>query len=287
MQKPSPPARSRRSFIVCSCAAPAFSQVPATFLHLDTIVLELPLAVVVARWRFPAVEGDQHEHQLLSVLVQLLRAFRFVGSAAWRMTADQPTEARRGRGRPRDEDIDAHIIATTLSLIDAEAEVTMSAIVERGGINRAALYRRWPSITALIAAALDSERAAFPELDLSGDIRTAVLDSVFDGGGGVEVTGYSEVRFRHRIRLVMADRQLQQEYWETYVSRRRAPIVKALRTGIERGLLRDDLDVEACFDAFMGVFYYQFVARGAQLDDPATQQRVRNALDVVWRGMVA
>lgn len=203
------------------------------------------------------------------------------------MNTDSGSEPRRSRGRPRDEEIDAHIIATTLSLIDAEVEVTMSAIVERGGVNRAALYRRWPSITALIAAALDSERAAFPELDLSGDLRTAVLDSVFGEVGGAQVTGYSEVRFRHRIRLVMADRALQQDYWETYVSRRRAPIVTALRAGIERGLFRDDLDVEACFDAFMGVFYYQFVARGAQLDDPATQQRVRNALDVVWRGMAA
>ncbi|MBB2948851.1 AcrR family transcriptional regulator [Actinoplanes lutulentus] len=199
------------------------------------------------------------------------------------MTPDHP----HGPGRPRDENIDGRVFAATLSLIDAEEEVTASRLVERSGVSRAALYRRWPSLTTLIAAALDAERSGFPEIDLDGDIRSAVFGSIFGDGGIVAATGYSEVRFRHRIRLVMADRALQKEYWESYVSRRRAPIEEVLRAGVERGTLRDDLDVEACFDAIIGVFYYQFVARGDRIDDPATQQRVRSALDVVWRGMVA
>ncbi len=59
----------------------------------------------------------------------------------------------------------------------------------------------------------------------------------------------------------------------------------ALRTGIERGLLRTDLDVGACFDAIAGAAYYQIVVRGDHLEDPATQDRLRAVFDVVWRGM--
>jgi hypothetical protein len=58
-----------------------------------------------------------------------------------------------------------------------------------------------------------------------------------------------------------------------------------LRTGIERGLLRTDLDVEACFDLLAGVFYYQLVVRGVPFEDAGARARRRSALEVAWRGM--
>ena len=71
------------------------------------------------------------------------------------------------------------------------------------------------------------------------------------------------------------------------MSRRRVPVEAALRRGIERGILREDLDVEACFDAMAGVAYYQLVVRGARFDEPGSQARMKAALDVIWRGMLA
>lgn len=194
---------------------------------------------------------------------------------------------RRGPGRPRDEEIDGQIIAVTLSLIDAEDEVTVARIVERSGVSRAALYRRWPSLTTLIAAALDVGRSIPPAVDTEGDLRTALFASMFGAAGAATTAGYSEARFRHRIRLVMADRALQKAYWKSHVARRRAPVEAALTAGIERGILRDDLDVEACFDTIAGVVYYQLVVRGDRLEDVATSARVSAAMDVVWRGMLA
>ncbi|GAB3536400.1 hypothetical protein GCM10027403_17060 [Arthrobacter tecti] len=85
----------------------------------------------------------------------------------------------------------------------------------------------------------------------------------------------------------MADRELQKAYWKSHVSRHRAPIEAALRAGIEKGELRADLDVEACFDLIAGVFYYQLVVRGDRVEDPTTRARCRAALDVAWRGMEA
>ena len=197
------------------------------------------------------------------------------------------TTPRRGPGRPRDEEIDGQIIAATLSLIDAEDEVTVTKIVERSGVSRAALYRRWPSLTTLIAAALDVGRSVPPAVDPDGDLRSALFGSMFGDAGMATASGYSEVRFRHRIRLVMADRALQKAYWKSHVARRRVPVETALSAGIDRGILRGDLDVEACFDAIAGVVYYQLVVRGDRLDDEAAQARVSAAMDVVWRGMLA
>jgi AcrR family transcriptional regulator len=192
---------------------------------------------------------------------------------------------RRGPGRPRNEDIDHQVLTAVLALIDEEEDVTAACIVERSGVSRAALYRRWPSLTTLIAAALDVGREVPPSIPSDGNLREAILDSILGASLDSGQADYPEERFRHRIRLAMADRTLQKAYWSSHVSRRRAPIVDALRAGIERGDFRADLDPEACFDLIAGVFYYQFVVRGDRLDDPSTLARCRAAVGVAWRGM--
>ncbi|MFS6530337.1 TetR/AcrR family transcriptional regulator C-terminal ligand-binding domain-containing protein [Microbacterium aurugineum] len=196
---------------------------------------------------------------------------------------------RRRPGRPRDEEIDGQIVTATLEIIDAGEEVTVSRVVARSGVSRAALYRRWPSLTLLIAAALDVGREVPPEYPVDADLHEILLAGLGLGADGVapSAPGYSEARFRQRIRLVMADRALQKTYWQSHVSRRRVPLQNALRMGIARGELRADLDVEACFDAIAGVAYYQLVVRGDRVSDPAVVERMRGAIEVIWRGMVA
>lgn len=201
---------------------------------------------------------------------------------------DAGVTVRRRPGRPRDEDIDEQIIAATLAIIDAGAEVTVSRVVAGSRVSRAALYRRWPSLTNLIAAALDVGREVPPEYGEDQGLRDALLDSLGLGGEGIapSAPGYSEERFRQRIRLVMADRSLQKAYWESHVSRRRVPLINALRAGVARGELRADLDIDACFDAIAGAAYYQIVVRGDRMSDPAVIARLRAAIEVIWRGML-
>ena len=202
-------------------------------------------------------------------------------------TAAPAQSPRRGPGRPRNGDIDAQVLNAALELIDAKEEVTAARIVERSGVSRAALYRRWPSLTTLVAAALDVGREVPPPLPTDGDLGEAVLDSLLGSPSGPGPLDYPEERFRQRIRLAMTDRALQRTYWTSHVSRRRAPIENALRTGIERGELRADLDPEACFDLIAGVFYYQLVVRGENLDNETTRARCRSALHVAWQGMLS
>ncbi|ARV66223.1 hypothetical protein CYL77_11270 [Corynebacterium glutamicum] len=45
----------------------------------------------------------------------------------------------------------------------------------------------------------------------------------------------------------------------------------------EKGQIRADLDIEACLDAILGVFYYQSVARGVNFTDQGTMQRCNDA----------
>jgi AcrR family transcriptional regulator len=193
---------------------------------------------------------------------------------------------RRGPGRPRDDELDQLILDAALRLIDDGEPVTVSRLVQTSGVSRAAIYRRWPSMTTLIAAALDVGRSVPPAIPIDGDLRAAIFASFF-GGQTVSVVGYSEERFRQRIRLAMGERELQRTYWHSHVSRRRSSLEKALRVGIERGILRPDLDPATCFDLIAGVFYYQLVVRGDRMTDAGVQERCQDALEIAWRGMLA
>ncbi|RLV56740.1 TetR/AcrR family transcriptional regulator [Aeromicrobium phragmitis] len=191
---------------------------------------------------------------------------------------------RDAPGRPRTEGHDERILEAVLGLIDRDEPVTVNAVVEASGVSRAALYRRWPRMTDLIAAALDRGRANIT-LDLSGDVKEAIVAVMFGDLAAVRGVGYSERRFRTRLALVMANPELQRAYWTSHVRRRREAMVEALRTAVDRGMLRDDLDLESCIDAINGVFYYQSVVRGCSFDDPEAIRRCREAFEVIWRGM--
>lgn len=199
---------------------------------------------------------------------------------------EEPEPIVRRPGRPRVLDLERKVLDTALELVDAEEEITVSKLVDRSGVSRAAIYRRWPSLTQLIAAALDEGRYIPPAITVDGDLRRTIFDAWLGPAALRTLGGYSESRFRERIRLVMADRQLQRTYWQTHVAKRRVPIEAALRAGVEQGILRQDLDVEASFDALAGVYYYQIVVRGDSLSDPQVQARLERSFQTLWRGML-
>lgn len=65
--------------------------------------------------------------------------------------------------------------------------------------------------------------------------------------------------------------------------RRREANIRALQVVQEKGQIRADLDLEACLDAILGVFYYQSVARGVNFTDQGTMQRSLGG-DLAWNG---
>ena len=202
-------------------------------------------------------------------------------------TSERPGAAatRRGPGRPRAEGHDERIVAAAVRLVERGEEVTVTRVVELSGVSRAAIYRRWPSMTDLVAAALDSGREPYV-IPLDGDLLENLLEA-FTPAAHAAGRHYPEERFRLRLRLAMTDRKLAQAYWRSHVARRRGGLVAVLRAGIDRGVLRPDLDVDACIDLVNGVFYYQYVVRGVRLDDPEAVARCREAIRVAWRGMLA
>ncbi|OHV31710.1 MULTISPECIES: TetR/AcrR family transcriptional regulator [Pseudofrankia] len=83
-----------------------------------------------------------------------------------------PGVADPSRGRPRDPQVDERIRQATLELLSEKgfADTTIAAVARRAGVGAPAIYRRWPSRTAMI------ENAIFPGFDRlvvrpTGDLR--------------------------------------------------------------------------------------------------------------------
>lgn len=187
-------------------------------------------------------------------------------------------------GRPRNTEIETLAIRAAAELLEEGEEVTVSKVVARSGVSRAAIYRRWPSITFLIAAALDLGRTSYPVISVDDDLREAITRSFLPHE---PLSGYPMERFYQRIKLIVANPELQHAYWESHVARRRAPLEASMRQAVADGRLRADLDVAAAVDALAGIAYYQILVRGADLKAPETRKRMEAATEVLWRGIRA
>lgn len=191
----------------------------------------------------------------------------------------------RRPGRPRQIDLEPRVLAAVTELIDEGIPITVSAVVQRSGVSRAALYRRWATMAQLAAAALDVGRVVIrPPEDLP--LREA-FGYGFPRPGEALGGDYPEGRLRQRLLLALADEELQSEYWRGHVSRRRIPLLELLERGRERGEIRADVDLEAALDLLSGVYYYQLVVRGESLSDEATLRRCQAAIAIIWSGIAA
>jgi len=193
--------------------------------------------------------------------------------------------AHRGPGRPRNLAHDDAVLDAVVALIEADEPITVQAVVAGSGVSRAAIYRRWPGLTELVAAALDRGRAAIAIDTTARTVRAALEEALYGDPEATRGSEYSERRFRARLRLTLADRELQRAYWASHVRRRRIVMLEALAEGVRRGELRDDLDLDACLDAIIGASYYQLVVRGESVTDPGVMARCRAGFDTMWRGM--
>lgn len=193
------------------------------------------------------------------------------------------TGARPGPGRPRDPEMNQRVIDAALELFTAEKwPITVTDLVNRSGVTRAAIYRRWSSLDEVLAEALDTGRAPIvvPE---NVDLRSALMSVYF---GDPDAQSHTERSIRRRIQLSVDNPELQTRYWEAHVQRRRAPVAAALQRGVDEGLLRADLDIDSTIDLLSGVFYYQFVVRGVSLTDPEVQPRLTAAFNTIWRAIL-
>lgn len=196
------------------------------------------------------------------------------------MSARQKSSASRMAGRPRSEETHRAILGAALELLAEHGwrGFTMRGIAARAGVGKAAIYRRWESREAVLAAAVEGMVSEIGLPD-SGSIRGDLLElmrravSLYGGAAGRLMPGLVSAMAEHE-EVATAVR-------ETFLGPRRAALREVLERGVERGELREDIDRDLALDFLGGPIFYRLLITGGPLDESLAEGTV----DVMLRGL--
>ncbi len=194
-------------------------------------------------------------------------------------------EQHRRPGRPRSVEAENAILdaALELLLVDGLENVTMEAIANRACVGKTTIYRRWASQDEVVAAAL-RRLSGDIEVPDTGSVRSDLV-TLLQQVHNVGIKTLSAAMLSRLIAFTMTSpRQLEIVMANLYEPRKSA-IVAILRRGVERGELRQNLDVDLAFAMFIGPGFVRTLLEGRE---PFHDQEVGGKLiDLLLQGIAA
>lgn len=171
------------------------------------------------------------------------------------------------RGRARDYAKDVAVLEATIRLLASEglAGLSMDRVAAASGVSKVTVYTRWGNKTELIGAALTHlqvdhipEPSNSVRADLVSHLRA--MRRQYDAVGGMAIIG-------NCLADEPSNGELLARIRESTLLPRRSHFAALLRAGIERGELRDDLDVESAISLIVGSLYADHLAGTLHGDD--------------------
>lgn len=193
------------------------------------------------------------------------------------------TDVLRGRrGRIKDRSKDVAVLEATIRLLasDGLSGLSMDRVAAASGVSKVTVYTRWDSKDQLIAAALTHLRVDHvpePTGSVRGDLiaHLAAMRRQYEAVGGMAIVG-------NCLAEEPVSGELLARIRESTILPRRAAFVEILRAGVERGELRDDLDLEQATSLIVGSLYADHLA-GLAMSDGWEERLV----DLVLEGLAA
>jgi AcrR family transcriptional regulator len=177
----------------------------------------------------------------------------------------------RGRGRPRSAEAEQAILDATLRMLGTRgvAGMTIEGVAAEAGVGKTTIYRRWPTKTDLILAAISDLVPPGDPPDtgsMAGDM-AAIAETQRRRLAGSGLAGIVP----RVLAESMSDPELHQEFVARVVNPFRELLRLFIERGIERGELRPDLEVEPLVDLLHSIPIYKILmSRG----DPAALEQV-------------
>jgi AcrR family transcriptional regulator len=186
--------------------------------------------------------------------------------------------APQRRGRARDPDIDVRVLAVAAGQLAARGFEAMSvaSVADEAGTTRQAIYRRWPTKSALAEAAMTTTDAGQPRPLASDDPFADLVAELTDFQRGISKPG--------RLSLVgtmlqdSADRAAATRYRERVVAPRRRRLHAIFRHARLLGQIEADADLEVLVTMCTGSWYARALAGGRP---PANW--ARRTAQLAWR----
>jgi AcrR family transcriptional regulator len=170
------------------------------------------------------------------------------------MASNPPPPITRGAGARQ------RVLQAALQVLDQDGLTgfTMEAVARRAGASKATLYRRWPSVGALLIDAMDATFQPFPVPD-TGQVETDVAELLNAFVALLEHTAFPRLLAAF-IDAAERDPALAALHADL-TRRRREPLLVILARARERGQLPGHLDPEVTTDLLTSpLFYRRFIA---------------------------
>jgi AcrR family transcriptional regulator len=172
----------------------------------------------------------------------------------------------RGRGRPRSEEAHRAILAAVIELLPEHGlkGLTIEAVAARAGVGKTTIYRRWGTKNELILEAIEQLRPPGPPPDtgsLIGDLDALVAIQ------RVRLEASQLPRILPRVLgESLEDPGLHAEIVERAVNPIREILAVVVRRAIDRGELREDLDVATMVDVLHAAPFYKLLMAGGAME---------------------
>lgn len=192
-------------------------------------------------------------------------------------------ERRRpfGVGRPRSESADRAIQDAAVALLAERGfdRTTIGAVAARAGVGTKTIYRRYVNRVEMITDAIE-KAIEIQELPNTGDVRTdlrQMLDRMIKSISGplaIPVLAAVLVAEPRHPEPLMAFRK-------TIIWPRRKLLRGVLERGARKGVVRDDVDLDAVVDLVIGASFSRRVA-GVQ----GSEDQPDEVVDALMRGII-
>ncbi|HEY1619078.1 MAG TPA: TetR/AcrR family transcriptional regulator [Streptosporangiaceae bacterium] len=172
------------------------------------------------------------------------------------------------RGRPRSETARQAILAAAgdLMLSGGLPAATMDAIAARAGVSKATIYKWWPSRGAV---ALDGflDRVAGTLSIPEGSTAAGALTWQIGALVAIFRDTTAGPLMRALVAAAQSDPDIARSLRERWLAPRRAVTLDILRSGVQRGEIRADVDLEAVTDELFAPVYHRLFFGHAPLHD--------------------
>jgi len=180
--------------------------------------------------------------------------------------------------------VDLAIRRAALELLAEESydALSMEAVAARAGCGKAAIYRRWPSKSALVVDAIANCKEQGFQLTDSGSARADLLVYVQSMLRYFRTSDIGRV-MPALVAELARNPELAAGFRQGVIQPRRALVLETLARGVARGELRPDVDLEIVADAMVGVVHHRLLLTGQEVDEDLPARLI----DLLWYGMAA
>ncbi|KZS83140.1 TetR/AcrR family transcriptional regulator [Mycobacterium persicum] len=187
-------------------------------------------------------------------------------------------------GRPRDPRIDAAVLRATVELLaeTGYAGLLVSAIAERAGTSKPAIYRRWPSKAHLVHEAVFPIGAA-TEIPDTGSLATDLRDMV-RRTMAVLATPAARAALPGLVGEMAADPTLHAALLERFAGIISGGLASRLENAAAAGEIRADVTADELVEAIAGSTLLGLLTRGAELDDAWADRTTTLLLSGILKG---